>query len=109
YPDVMVVRGEPEYHQERTDTINNPQLIIEVLSKSTSNYDRTDKFRAYRSIASFQEYLLLDQDKIYVEHFVKTDPKCWSFREYNQEDEAIALSSVEYQLTLTDIYNKVKL
>jgi len=82
YPDAMVVAGKPEYFNQRQDTITNPQVIIEVLSKSTQEYDRSSKFRAYRTIPTFQEYLLLDQNKIYVEQFFKTGAKSWSLREY---------------------------
>ena len=61
YPDVMVVAGEPEYFNNRKDTILNPQVIIEVLSKSTKGYDHQEKFEAYRSLDNIQEYLLIDQ------------------------------------------------
>jgi Uma2 family endonuclease len=108
YPDVMVIAGEPDYYNNRTDTITNPQVIIEVLSKSTKGYDRSGKFRLYRTIPTVEEYLLLDQTKIYVEHFSKTDAKRWSFREYDESDQAIALSSIDLQISLADAYNKVK-
>ena len=108
YPDVMIVAGEPDYYNNRTDTITNPQVIIEILSKSTQGYDRSGKFQAYRTIPTFKEYLLLDQTKVYVEHFSKTEAKRWSFREYDELDEAIALASVDFQMSLTDAYNKVK-
>jgi len=108
YPDVMVIAGEPDYYNNRTDTITNPQVIIEILSKSTQGYDHSGKFQAYRTIPSFQEYLLLDQTKLYVEHFSKTDAKRWSLREYDESDEAIAFSSLDFEISLTDAYNKVK-
>lgn len=72
YPDVMVVAGEPEYYPNRTDMILNPCLIIEVLSQSTQNHDRQGKFESYRTIPTFQEYLLIDQTRIYAEQFYKT-------------------------------------
>jgi Uma2 family endonuclease len=108
YPDVMVVAGEPEYFNNRTDTITNPLVIVEVLSKSTKNYDMGGKFEAYRTIYSFQEYLLIDQTRIYIEQFSKMSNKKWSFYEYNQEDGAIALTSIGFQISLADIYSKVK-
>lgn len=109
YPDVMVVVGEPEYYNNRTDTLTNPSVIIEVLSPSTKGYDRSKKFEAYRTIPKFQEYLLIDQTRIYIEHFSKTDKKRWSFCEYDQSDDAIALSSLSFEVSLADIYNKVNL
>ena len=108
YPDVMVIAGEPEYFNNRTDTITNPQLIVEVLSKSTQGYDRESKFEDYRTIATFQEYLLIDQTRIHVEQYSKTGKKRWELCEYDEEDTAIALTSVPFQISLLDIYNKAK-
>lgn len=61
YPDMMILAGEPEFFNNRKDVILNPQIIVEVLSKSTKGYDREDKFQAYRTLSTFQEYLLIDQ------------------------------------------------
>ncbi|AFZ25682.1 hypothetical protein Cylst_3544 [Cylindrospermum stagnale PCC 7417] len=108
YPDVMIVAGEPEFFNNRQDIILNPQVIIEVLSKSTKAYDREDKFEAYRTIPTFQEYLLIDQNRIHVEQFSKSGKKRWTLCEYDEEDVAIALSSVPFEISLQDLYNKVK-
>jgi len=108
YPDIMIVAGEIEYLNNRTDIIINHQVIIEVLSKSTTGYDREGKFEAARTIDSFQEYLLIDQTRIRVEQYSKTGKKRWSFCEYDEEDEAISLSSVTFEISLIDLYNKVK-
>ncbi|MCP2729256.1 Uma2 family endonuclease [Limnofasciculus baicalensis] len=107
YPDVMVVAGEPEYYNNRTDTITNPRVIIEVLSPSTKGYDKSNKFKGYRTIPTFQEYLLIDQTRIYIEHFHKIDERRWDFRDYDESDVAIALSSVSLEISILDIYNKV--
>ncbi|MEG4168291.1 MULTISPECIES: Uma2 family endonuclease [unclassified Microcoleus] len=107
YPDVMVVCGEPEYYNNRTDTITNSRVIIEVLSYSTKGYDRSKKFEGYRTIPTLEEYLLIDQNRRYIEHFSKTDDKRWSFAEYNESDETIALASVSFEIAVADIYNKV--
>lgn len=107
YPDVMIVAGEPEFLNNRRDIITNPQVIIEVLSKSTKGYDRESKFEAYRTISTFQEYLLIDQTRIHVEQFSKTGKKQSILREYDAEDEAIALTTVPFEISLQDIYNRV--
>ncbi|MBC6430300.1 Uma2 family endonuclease [Nostoc sp. HG1] len=107
YPDVMILAGEPEFFNNRMDIILNPQIIVEVLSKSTKGYDREDKFQAYRTISTFQEYLLIDQTRIHVDQFSKTGKKQWALREYDEEDEAIALVTVPFEISLQDIYNKV--
>ncbi|MFN6530863.1 Uma2 family endonuclease [Nostoc sp. ChiSLP03a] len=108
YPDVMILAGEPEFFNNRKDVILNPQIIVEVLSKSTKGYDREDKFQAYRTISTFQEYLLIDQTRIHVDQFSKTGKKQWTLREYDEEDEAIALVTVPFEISLQDLYNKVK-
>ena len=107
YPDVMLIGGKAAYYNNRTDTITNPSMIAEVLSKSTQGYDRQAKFEDYRTIPSFQEYLLIDQTRIYVEQYAKTGEKRWELRVYNTEDETISLSSVALQISLKDLYNKV--
>ncbi len=71
YLDVMIVAGEPAYFENRTDTILNPQVIVEVLSQSTETYDRERTFAAYRTIPTFREYLLVDQTSILVEQLPK--------------------------------------
>jgi Uma2 family endonuclease len=88
YPDVMVIEGALAYQAGRRDTLTNPVLIVEVLSKSTRDYDspaetlcdRGDKFSAYRTIPTFQEYLLIDQYGYQVEQYTKTGEKKWVFQ-----------------------------
>lgn len=108
YPDVMVIAGEPEYWDDRTDIVLNPQVIVEVLSGSTSSYDREGKFEAYRSIGSLQEYVLVSQTKIHVKQFSKIGKKRWELREYDEEDRAIELMTIPFQMTLDEPYRKVK-
>ncbi|ACK67136.1 protein of unknown function DUF820 [Rippkaea orientalis PCC 8801] len=107
YPDVMIIMGTPEYCDNRTDTVINPSILVEVLSQSRQNSDPEGKFISYRSIPSFQEYLLFDQTRIYAEHFFKTGTKSWVFQEYDRTDESIKFNSIEFELTFVDVYNKV--
>ena len=107
YPDSIVVVGEPEYFNQRNDTITNPKAIIEVLSDSTKGYDRGGKFEIYRTIPTFEEYLLISQNGIHIEQYSKTANKRWSLQEYDEDDETIALTSVEFKISIADIYNKV--
>jgi Uma2 family endonuclease len=108
YPDVMVMAGSLEFSEGHTDTITNPLIIAEVLSKSTRSYDIDDKFAAYRTIPNFQEYILIDQYKNHVEQYYKTDDKKWIFSEYEDEDSILILSSIQFQISLADIYDKVE-
>jgi Uma2 family endonuclease len=108
YPDILIVKGELELQEGRKDTLTNPSAIIEVLSKSTQNYDKGDKFTAYRSIPSFQEYMLVDQYSMHVEHYVKTEQRKWIFQEYDEVDNALVFASLPFEILLTDLYDKVK-
>jgi Uma2 family endonuclease len=107
YPDVVVVATPLQLQEGRKDTITNPLMIVEVLSKSTQSYDRAEKFAAYRTISSFQEYLLIDQYTMHVEQYSKTDNNKWIFSEYENVDMTISLASVPFEIILEDIYDKV--
>jgi Uma2 family endonuclease len=107
YPDVMVIAGKPEYYENRKDTIINPHVIIEVLSKSTKGYDRGDKFSYYKTIPTFQEYILIDQTKIAIEQYSKQSNKRWSYCEYDEEDAGLLFNSFQVEVPLVDIYEKV--
>jgi Uma2 family endonuclease len=108
YPDVMAIAGELIYQAGRRDTITNPTLIIEVLSESTRNYDRGDKFAAYRTISTFQEYALVDQYSAHVEHHVKIGSKQWMLQEYDGLDATLNLASLGLEVSLRDVYSKVQ-
>ena len=107
YPDVMVIEGQPVYYSANTTIVTNPVLIVEVLSKSTKDYDRGDKFLYYRSIPEFKEYILIDQTKYYVMQYVKTSENQWILTEYETEDAMINLSSINVELSLKQLYKKV--
>ncbi|VEP17186.1 conserved hypothetical protein [Hyella patelloides LEGE 07179] len=107
YPDAMAIKGKPIYEGQGTTTITNPLLIIEVLSQSTSSYDRGNKFRYYRSLPSFQEYILIDQYSYLVEQYIKTPDHKWLLSEYETQDSLIAFNSIDGEITLTDIYERV--
>jgi Uma2 family endonuclease len=107
YPDVMVVQTPLVFAEGRNDTIANPLIIAEVLSKSTKGYDRDEKFAAYRTIPSFQEYILIDQYTMHVEHYIKTDRRKWTFLEYEDSNDSLNLASIACEISLADIYDKV--
>jgi Uma2 family endonuclease len=107
YPDVMVIEGQPEQYDNRTDTLLNPRLIIEVLSKSTEEYDRVDKFKFYRSIPSLQEYLLISQYEIDIQHYTKAEGGIWIYRTYETLEETIALISINTDISVASIYEGI--
>ncbi|AFZ44605.1 protein of unknown function DUF820 [Halothece sp. PCC 7418] len=107
YPDVMVIQGEIQLQAGRKDTITNPCLIAEVLSHSTENYDKNEKFKFYRSIPSFQEYVLIDQYSPRIEHYRKTDTNQWLFTEYQGLDSILTLGGGGMTISWADIYDQV--
>jgi len=108
YPDVMVAPKPLEMQTVRKDTITNPCFIAEVLSKTTQNYDRSEKFAYYRTISTFQEYLLIDQYRIHVEHHVKTAVNQWLFSEYNDPSVIISLKLADVQLQIAELYENIE-
>lgn len=105
YADASVVCGKTESFQVMKEGINNPKLIVEVLSDSTALYDREIKFQAYQSIESFQEYVLVSQDKVFVEVYFKAiGANFWQYRVYKNLDENIELKSIEVEIPVSEIY-----
>ena len=109
YPDIMVIKGQPVLQDNRNDTVTNPLLIVEVLSKSTKNYDQGDKFDYYRSIPEFAEYILVDQYCYYVKQFAKADDGRWWLSEYQDKDDSLSLASLDFETKLSDIYEEIEL
>jgi Uma2 family endonuclease len=107
YPDVTVVCGELQFHDKRRDVILNPQLIIEVLSKSTEAFDRGAKFQAYQTLDSLKEYVLVAQDKPFVEQFVRQADGKWTYTSVAGLEGSLSLPSVECTLSLSAVYSKV--
>ncbi len=71
YPDVAIVCGKPLFDDAHLDTLLNPAVIIEVLSESTEHYDRGGKFKNYRTLESLSDYLLIAQNTVSVEHYIR--------------------------------------
>ena len=104
YPDVVVLCDKPQYDDKQKDTVINPTVIAEVLSKSTKDYDRGEKFESYRSIESFTDYVLVAQDKFHVEHFARQEDGGWLLKETNKLEDSIKIASICCELRLTDMY-----
>lgn len=109
YPDVMVVCGQLEFAYQRSDLIANPTVIFEVLSPSTENYDRGKKFNYfYRTIESLQEYVLIDQERILVEHLRRSDERNWQLAVLDDISDTLTLPSVDVSIPLAEIYHRVE-
>jgi Uma2 family endonuclease len=107
YPDVVVVCGPLQLHDETRDTLTNPSVIVEVLSRSTQNSDRGEKFEQYRKLASLAEYVLIAQDRPHVELFARQADGSWVLSETNDPQQAIDLAAIGCRLELAEIYAKV--
>lgn len=106
YPDVTVVCGEPEFHDERTDVLLNPILVVEVLSEGTAAFDRGEKFQAYQRIETLQEYILISQDKHLIEQYVRQTKGSWTYRATVGLDGSVSLPSIACTLSLKAVYDK---
>lgn len=107
YPDIVVVCDNPLFEDPEQDTLVNPTVLIEVLSKSTEGYDRGKKFEHYRTLQSLAEYLLIDQQKPHIEHFVRQKDNQWLLSETNDLNAVIELPAIQCELSLAEVYRKV--
>lgn len=107
YPDVVVVCGEARFDDSRTDTLLNPTVLIEVLSKSTEGYDRGEKFLHYRRLGSVTDYLMVSQHTLRIEHFVRQQEDQWLLSEASGPEAIVEISSIGCRLALAEVYDKV--
>lgn len=105
HPDCTVVCGDIKVDDSIAES--NPTVIIEVLSESTELFDRTEKFYAYQTLDSLQEYVLISQKKPMIEIFTRTESDFWLLRSENQLDGKIMLNSIQVELDLSEIYGNV--
>ena len=106
YPNVGVICEEPRFEDDVFDTLLNPIVIVEVLSPSTEAYDRGDKFAHYRQLQSLQEYILVSQDKVRVDHYVRHAAQ-WILTDFQEPDQQLPLTSIQCELPLQEIYERV--
>ncbi len=108
YPDVVVICGEPQYHDEFRDIVLNPTAIVEVLSKSTESFDRGEKFNHYQTWnPTLRDYVLISQDEPMIEHFSKQADGTWKYARALGMDASIAIPSIECILKLSDVYDRI--
>ena len=108
YPDVTVVCGKPEFDDKRKDTLLNPTVIIEVLSESTEAYDRGKKFAHYRTLESLAEYLLIAQDAVAIDDYVRQLGGGWMLTAYRGLKAVAMIDAIDCELPLAEVYDKVE-
>ncbi|MEO5859577.1 MAG: Uma2 family endonuclease [Pyrinomonadaceae bacterium] len=109
YPDVTLVCGEQEFYHSRRDVVENPILLVEVLSESTKEYDKNDKFFAYQTIETFKEYLLVSQGKHLIQQYIRQDDGNWKIKATIGIDSTLYLESVEVAIPMRDVYDLVSI
>lgn len=107
YPDLSIICGKPEFWNNRTDTILNPSVIIEVLSPRTNDYDHGEKFMLYRNIPSLKEYILISSTEVRLEQYIKQAPNEWKFIEYQSSEEQITIPTINFSTLLQEFYRDV--
>lgn len=107
YPDLTVVCGEPAFEDAEVDTLTNPTVLVEVLSPSTETYDRGKKFQYYRELASLQEYVLVSQERYWVEKYSRQENGQWLLTDATGVHAVVNLPSIECNIPLAELYAKV--
>jgi Uma2 family endonuclease len=108
YPDVTVVCGERRFHKVKRDIVENPILLVEVLSQSTKEYDKNDKFFTYQHIESFQEYVLISQNQPAVQQYIRQTDGGWKYKATIGLNSEVYFESVDATLSLQEIYDLVE-
>jgi len=109
YPDLVVICGEPEYHDEFQDVVLNPQVIIEVLSNSTEQFDRGEKFHRYQLWnPTLTDYILVSQDKPMVEHYIRQSDGSWKYYIYEGLEREFTVESINSRLKLKDVFHRIE-
>src|SRR2546421_3567998 len=109
YPDLVVICGEPEYHDPHRDVILNPTAIMEVLSPATEAFDRGEKFARYQTWnPTLSDYLLISQDRPQIEHFVRQADGTWSYRLHTGLEASVEIASIGCTLRLAEVYDRVR-
>jgi len=106
----MVICGKIEMATEEVNSVTNPVLIIEVLSKSTAEYDRGDKFHLYRQIPSFKEYVIIDQKRYIVDvHYQPKNSDLWKITRFAGIDKTVVFQSIDISISMKDLYYRTNI
>jgi Uma2 family endonuclease len=104
YPDALIVCGKPELEDDMFDTLKNPSVIFEIISPSTSLYDKGRKFFFYQQIPSLKEYIMVDSRQILIQLGRKQPDGSWRFEQISQPNSVLKITTIEFNLPLSEIY-----
>jgi Uma2 family endonuclease len=108
YPDATVCCGEPQLLDGQMDTLLNPAMIVEVLSRSTEGYNRGEKFDHYKTIESLTAYLLVSSDRVHLDLFMRSADGRWTLASADGREDVMELPSIGCKLALADLYERVE-
>jgi Uma2 family endonuclease len=108
YPDLSIVCGKPEMLDDAFDTLTNPSVLIEVMSRSTEKYDRGTKFFYYMQIPSLKEYILIDSKSVFVQLATRQADNSWKFEEFKDISASFKIKTIEKSVALTEVYEDVQ-
>ncbi len=109
YPDISIICNDIISSPDDEDTAVQPTVIIEILSPATRNYDRGEKFMLYRDIKTLRDYVLIDSESIHAEVFSINQNNLWELKEYKLVSDSLVINSIQFSLSLNDIYEGTKL
>jgi Uma2 family endonuclease len=104
YPDISIICGEIITLNNDDYNVLNPTVIVEVLSNSTKNYDRGEKFKLYRDIPTLREYILVDSETIHIEVFRLNENNHWELEEYDAAENFLSVKAIDEKIALSEIY-----
>jgi Uma2 family endonuclease len=109
YPDISIICGEVITLNNDDYNVLNPAVIIEILSPSTKNYDRGEKFKLYRDITTLKEYILVDSESIHIEVFRLNETRHWELEEYNTITDHLSIKAIDETVSISEIYEGVNM
>jgi len=108
YPDLVVICGALQFHDQAREVLLNPRVILEVLSPSTEAFDRGDKFRRYRAwLPTLTDYVLVAQDRPFIDHYHRQDDGTWALRTHEGLDDALHLATIGCTVPLAEVYERL--
>ncbi len=108
YPDVSVVCGEPRFHDDRRDMVQNPTMVVEVLSPATEKYDRGAKSAKYRVLESVTDYILISATEVRIEHYVRQPDDRWLLTDFTDDQQTVPITSLGCELKVVEVYDRVE-
>ena len=108
YPDLVVICGALQFHDQAREVLLNPRVILEVLSPSTEAFDRGDKFRRYRAwLPTLTDYVLVEQDRPLIDHYHRQDDGTWALRTREGLEDSLHLATIGCTVPLSEVYERL--